>query len=184
MSRCSGTHWTPDHPRSRGVDSIVHELCDHVWGSSPLARGRQPDYWSPAHHVRIIPARAGSTVEYSRELSPPGDHPRSRGVDRRMTPLNRAFSGSSPLARGRPPGDRGSGRPELDHPRSRGVDGPVIRRLGTGVGIIPARAGSTLTPCGLSTRSRDHPRSRGVDLQISVGLRDPQGSSPLARGRP
>ena len=70
-------------------------------------------------------------------------------------------SGSSPLARGLPPG--------------RGVPG----RSG---GIIPARAGFTMTTTTVASWTTDHPRSRGVYRPKRPPRRPRCGSSPLARG--
>ena len=70
-------------------------------------------------------------------------------------------AGSSPLARGLPPGPP-----------------PPARRLG----IIPARAGFTATRPMTPSSPTDHPRSRGVYCgQVTDGGRA-GGSSPLARG--
>ena len=93
-----------DHPRSRGVYVIG-------WNRKDASR------W-------IIPARAGFTMKNCAISLWVWDHPRSRGVYVggliRFSPYN----GSSPLARGLPPGGR--------------------RRTGR-TGIIPARAGFTTT---------------------------------------
>ena len=110
--------------------------------------------------------------------------------------------GSSPLARGLPPGQGRRQRVRGDHPRSRGVysrtDTPLIltagssplarglRRRGHGGEvprrIIPARAGFT-RPWRSSTKAcMDHPRSRGVYPTYSKAETSTGGSSPLARG--
>ena len=70
-------------------------------------------------------------------------------------------AGSSPLARGLPPGPP-----------------PPARRLG----IIPARAGFTPRRGGTRRAGRDHPRSRGVYGDETDDTIEPDGSSPLARG--
>ena len=70
-------------------------------------------------------------------------------------------AGSSPLARGLPPG------------RS---DRQVPRR------IIPARAGFTRHGRAGDQSRGDHPRSRGVYLTFEGYILDVEGSSPLARG--
>ena len=69
-----------DHPRSRGVYTLVRAETGAEFGSSPLARGLRcsPPGRSPS--TRIIPARAGFTRPYSRSIVLPWDHPRSRGV--------------------------------------------------------------------------------------------------------
>jgi len=130
-----------DHPRSRGVYTRKIFPVTSIAGSSPLARGLLGMVGSLAGGNRIIPARAGFTIE-AREYSPGReDHPRSRGVYRASPDSSTPCTGSSPLARG-----------------LRECDG---LRVGD-ARIIPARAG--FTPRGLPVRHRreDHPRSRGV----------------------
>ena len=78
--------WVPlvdvfaDHPRSRGVHSIIPLGAATIFGSSPLARGsrRLVGCWIVCW--RIIPARAGFTSPPCRPPGPAPDHPRSRGV--------------------------------------------------------------------------------------------------------
>ena len=111
-----------DHPRSRGVYRISSIMHSTVSGSSPLARGL-PGLDSPSRgEYRIIPARAGFTFPYTQPILTREDHPRSRGVYRDSYSHMHITPGSSPLARGLRPGDRGEGS---------------VR------GIIPARAGFT-----------------------------------------
>ena len=89
------------------------------------------------------------------------DHPRSRGVYTRLTPINPQQGGSSPLARGLP------GEYRLRRARLR---------------IIPARAGFTRRRSRPACGSWDHPRSRGVYGRVRDPHGAPAGSSPLARG--
>ena len=110
-------------------------------GSSPLARG-----------LRGAGAARGGQV---------ADHPRSRGVYRRIHWLALAVKGSSPLARG-----------------LRAAIGTMV----TQPGIIPARAGFTRRRWRHCPAGRDHPRSRGVYPPEPRGQREARGSSPLARG--
>ena len=154
-----------DHPRSRGVYSMVWNGVVSPIGSSPLARGLLADLRESCQR----------TV----------DHPRSRGVYATAPAVLALVTGSSPLARGLPlpvhgekllpgiiPARAGftgaapsSAPAPPDHPRSRGVyctqwaaqghrDGssPLARGLhadGKVIGcdgrIIPARAGFTST---------------------------------------
>ena len=72
-------------------------------------------------------------------------------------------AGSSPLARGLPPGA-----------------GDVVGRGG----IIPARAGFTRRSCSSCRCRADHPRSRGVYVGKTYTFGAIIGSSPLARGLP
>ena len=81
----------------------------------------------------------------------------------RVTEIWVTWSGSSPLARGLPPGLGGA----ADDAR-----------------IIPARAGFTVLRYNNITGDEDHPRSRGVYPGVHVEGLPPRGSSPLARGLP
>ena len=56
---CAGPPW--DHPRSRGVYSSTGPSRPPSAGSSPLARGLQPEQRAHGRHLGIIPARAGFT---------------------------------------------------------------------------------------------------------------------------
>ena len=89
----------------------------------------------------IIPARAGFTSARAGDIV--------------------CWGGSSPLARGLPPG---------------GVDPVQPWR------IIPARAGFTPAPRPSGPPSADHPRSRGVYFRDGGRAGWRTGSSPLARG--
>ena len=59
--RRSSVHDHPDHPRSRGVYRTGSGSSSSSGGSSPLARGLQPDGCGDVTGTRIIPARAGFT---------------------------------------------------------------------------------------------------------------------------
>ena len=110
-------------------------------GSSPLARGLLRAAQKNYDRFRIIPARAGFTIQFRQVASQSRDHPRSRGVYVRAERIEDDEKGSSPLARGLR-GDSGVRRPEER--------------------IIPARAGFTSGSLFLRCSSTDHPRSRGV----------------------
>ena len=191
-----------DHPRSRGVYRCTADPRGRGAGSSPLARGLREKSPTKGGFGGIIPARAGFTAPRRGRRRWPRDHPRSRGVYHRVSPLAGQVVGSSPLARGlrRPrwcgPASRS------DHPRSRGVyqgsrppsccpwgSSPLARGLPfderTRIwmrGIIPARAGFTPVPITHGALPTDHPRSRGVYAVTTPGGYTVGGSSPLARG--
>ena len=130
-----------DHPRSRGVYGPT-ALGEKVSvGSSPLARGLLPTGQFLIQHGGIIPARAGFTLQGRCDVFGGSDHPRSRGVYCPLMRIGPGPMGSSPLARGLPPGHL-----ERTHH----------------VGIIPARAGFTVAVLGDFRGETDHPRSRGV----------------------
>ena len=111
-----------DHPRSRGVYASVILSRMAGAGSSPLARGLLAGFTTITGTSRIIPARAGFTIEVYAWDGGWRDHPRSRGVYQQIVSDDAAKKGSSPLARG------------LLHLEI----GRVIVH-----GIIPARAGFT-----------------------------------------
>ena len=150
-----------DHPRSRGEHLRWPDGDRSPSGSSPLARGALEPVQDRVHRMRIIPARAGSTLARSPTPSVTPDHPRSRGEHASRRFGNRVASGSSPLARGAP----------LE-----------AVECGGEFRIIPARAGSTR--CSRSHRSchPDHPRSRGEHAGAVAKGFATAGSSPLARG--
>ena len=91
-----------DHPRSRGVYVRSHLNISVNVGSSPLARGLHVKPNDRIMQMRIIPARAGFTTTASKENHDARDHPRSRGVYRRVLTALLDAGGSSPLARGLP----------------------------------------------------------------------------------
>ena len=119
-----------DHPRSRGVYWSPGRPLMISPGSSPLARGLQLVAAGELALVRIIPARAGFTSDILAGAREYWDHPRSRGVYSWSRQASWPLSGSSPLARGLPPG---------------------CGRGASGCGIIPARAGFTI-PGGVILR--------------------------------
>ena len=73
-----------DHPRSRGVYAATRRLAVRIQGSSPLARGLHAHGHARAARARIIPARAGFTGTPHPSPHPSRDHPRSRGVYKRL----------------------------------------------------------------------------------------------------
>ena len=128
-ARAGFTGWPPqrrssseDHPRSRGV---YYSWCGYPFyaaGSSPLARGLRTCPCTGSWPRRIIPARAGFTIEWLSPITKTKDHPRSRGVYARPPAIPFLPGGSSPLARGLPR-----------------LLSPTVGRMR----IIPARAGFT-----------------------------------------
>ena len=150
-----------DHPRSRGVYRRRSSTPGSGGGSSPLARGLHYQVVDWVTDERIIPARAGFTPVHGACERAHADHPRSRGVYPPPTVTAAVTVGSSPLARGLPPGSADD--------RS-------------GIRIIPARAGFTSPSAGRPAPPTDHPRSRGVYWSRPTPPRRIRGSSPLARG--
>ena len=101
-SASAGAGSAADHPRSRGVYPLWRTCRWYPRGSSPLARGLRGRPPRRGLGRRIIPARAGFTRMCAGGMSGVWDHPRSRGVYRRMPKSITSSPGSSPLARGLP----------------------------------------------------------------------------------
>ena len=152
-----------DHPRSRGVYRRGAQRGPSGLGSSPLARGLPPANTRAPRIRRIIPARAGFTIQTTQLDYFDTDHPRSRGVYSAPACVGILSVGSSPLARGLP---------------------PRVLLFGYPKRIIPARAGFTTCRPGKPGRRPDHPRSRGVYETMGISHQFVAGSSPLARGLP
>ena len=137
---------------------------------------------SPPVVMGIIPARAGFTRRAVGGRRCPWDHPRSRGVYTRPSPLH------SPEGR-IIPARAGFTYRAADPSPSRLTSSPLARGLHGRRGhraarlrIIPARAGFTRQPWRVSESSPDHPRSRGVYHRCWRLVCGRGGSSPLARG--
>ena len=154
---------TTAHPRSRGEHGKSFYVHGHKDGSSPLARGTQPYHASALRKLRLIPARAGNTLDTRRNPKPNPAHPRSRGEHLPLVPVILEDFGSSPLARGTP--------------LFPGFSFFLFR-------LIPARAGNTVGVPESTCRGSAHPRSRGEHMLVEQISEEHGGSSPLARGTP
>ena len=128
------------HPRSRGENPVHGSASRYVVGSSPLTRGKHGHIGSGPHDGRLIPAHAGKTSIAALSFLTRAAHPRSRGENAKLHSPNTRALGSSPLTRGKHPGQS---------PTS------------PGYGLIPAHAGKTPRPVTHQPRLRAHPRSRG-----------------------
>ena len=151
------------HPRSRG-ENMASAL--QTWGdegSSPLTRGKRRLLISHRKRLGLIPAHAGKTRAATVSVIHWRAHPRSRGENTYQACVGRAFAGSSPLTRGKPPLTALS---------------PKTTRL------IPAHAGKTGTWPSPGRRTWAHPRSRGENCIRSLMIAGLMGSSPLTRGKP
>ena len=130
-------------------------------GSSPRARGADPQESPFRHFPGIIPARAGSRSRLNKLRLAHQDHPRARGEQANGLWLRSGAGGSSPRA-------RGAERISLFAESSQG--------------IIPARAGSSVAVAHACSTLEDHPRARGEQLGRPMTYSDRKGSSPRARG--
>ena len=121
-AQCPDCRRTPAHPRSRGENGLDLTEVFTGGGSSPLTRGKHLATDTLPWDGGLIPAHAGKTRRWCRQLATPRAHPRSRGENQAFDPTADGDDGSSPLTRGKQrPGKRPS----------------VVYRL------IPAHAGKT-----------------------------------------
>ena len=200
--RCSRTRISAVHPRPRGEHSIDQARKCYLFGSSPPARGTRALARAALHVRRFIPARAGNTILFSRNISPVTVHPRPRGEHRIRRQVVVRHFGSSPPARGTHPPIKfgplkvrfiparagntiGAARaltPRPVHPRPRGEHDPRPGRARPGGRFIPARAGNTLSRVLRGWRSPVHPRPRGEHWDGLTYRQILNGSSPPARG--
>ena len=91
-----------DHPRSCGANREALPQTGYHGGSSPLVRGQQIRQRHRHPIRRIIPARAGPTVQRARKDRQRADHPRSCGANHLFLIQSLTHCGSSPLVRGQP----------------------------------------------------------------------------------
>ena len=162
---CGGCSRSPggrDHPRLRGGNYTMEQSRFLLWGSSPLARGKQHPGRPDGRRQRIIPACAGETATHGDDLCLSADHPRLRGGNPKTGVSTYADGGSSPLARGKLRCHRPGGRHSW---------------------IIPACAGETRFVAKAFRNEGDHPRLRGGNKMNEIMPYYNKGSSPLARGK-
>ena len=112
----------PTHPRSCGENALEDLAYMPAPGSSPLMRGKLFGGLVRRGLHGLIPAHAGKTGRGSQRTRATRAHPHSRGENYRLTIDRGAYTGSSPLMRGKPPIFLGENR---------------------GHGLIPAHAGKT-----------------------------------------
>ena len=131
-------------------------------GSSPLTRGKLAINVGGASLFGLIPAHAGKTDKENVIATIPSAHPRSRGENASGEGCIPAWSGSSPLTRGK----------HL-----------LWRLVSNRQRLIPAHAGKTAIRTNLWFGVEAHPRSRGENLKGAGRLVIGGGSSPLTRGK-
>ena len=129
------------HPRSRGENRPVWPTCRTIKGSSPLTRGKLTPIPQVLVGGGLIPAHAGKTRRFVRNVREDSAHPRSRGENSAGTSAAVSSAGSSPLTRGKLRGDSLSSAM---------------------IGLIPAHAGKTATLVGGHDRGAgSSPLTRG-----------------------
>ena len=130
-------------------------------GSSPRTRGTGRIHQHIPGRVRFIPAHAGNRRVSGFRPAPATVHPRARGEQGCMSPLDKAIDGSSP--------------------RTRGTAQTSCLRAASRR-FIPAHAGNR-NSSRVSGRPRTvHPRARGEQVLVKRTRRDSTGSSPRTRG--
>ena len=149
------------HPRMRGEGSHPAASCASVSGSSPHARGGPGDGAAGGVVGGLIPACAGRARSFGVLTSPCAAHPRMRGEGSGGLDEKVSLEGSSPHARGGPPGAHRSSA------RSR---------------LIPACAGRAPTTTSGRPKHTAHPRMRGEHGSVDGTDALILGSSPHARG--
>ena len=150
-----------DHPRMCGEHRSVLVLSHLALGSSPHVRGALGADCRPLWMSGIIPACAGSTVNYHYRQLKAGDHPRMCGEHYCCCSVCFSSPGSSPHVRGAP---------------------IFSDETWLNTGIIPACAGSTQTAKLALQDARDHPRMCGEHCIVSWLCSARAGSSPHVRG--
>ena len=109
-------------------------------GSSPLTRGKLTRSSVGTAPCGLIPAHAGKTRRGRHSDETQRAHPRSRGENYRLTIDRGAYTGSSPLTRGKR---------------------EVTRYMNAAGRLIPAHAGKTSRITNQTFAVAAHPRSRG-----------------------
>ena len=149
------------HPRMRGERLTRHNARQRAHGSSPHARGTQPEPICQTGRLRFIPACAGNAPPCSSPRTPMPVHPRMRGERRIRSQTLASLFGSSPHARGTLL-YKLLGRPQLR--------------------FIPACAGNAPPLHPGRQKVPVHPRMRGERGWPTQSTSPLCGSSPHARG--
>ena len=148
------------HPRAGGENACEASERRGQVGSSPRGRGKPTHALATGFKRRLIPARAGKTIECRPEASDEEAHPRAGGENRDDERGERVCHGSSPRGRGKL--------------RSRAAALRASR-------LIPARAGKTGAGAGVGVRA--HPRAGGENPAAQEAASLTRGSSPRGRGK-
>ena len=132
------------HPHSRGENQPRRAARLHVWGSSPLTRGKPGVPGDSGQGHGLIPTHAGKTGAGHEYHDSCEAHPHSRGENGWASHPWRTDQGSSPLTRGKllvGAGDNLAG------------------------GLIPTHAGKTRGVSVVPQASGAHPHSRGENVR-------------------
>ncbi len=190
------------HPRAGGDHRPQRGERLRVRGSSPRGRGPRRVRDVRVDRAGLIPARAGTTIEWCGQASAVWAHPRAGGDHRQVPRETPPFRGSSPRGRGprhrlilsdarqqahpRAGGDHvrqqaGPFATTGSSPRGRGPPrrAPHVRGR---PGLIPARAGTTRRERPQLALTWAHPRAGGDHWWSRPPDGHLRGSSPRGRG--
>ena len=131
-------------------------------GSPPHTRGKCQHGGSLATGHGITPAYAGKMPPFSFGSSSERDHPRIRGENPSIQPLDPLHTGSPPHTRGK-----------LAHTLKK------VRKFR----ITPAYAGKIFRQLFVKRPSADHPRIRGENEGARIDVGEDGGSPPHTRGK-
>ena len=155
-------HQRPAHPRVGGENYTNKATINGQSGSSPRGRGKLEPCGKRRPYVRLIPAWAGKTQNFTSQDVDMRAHPRVGGENEIGCGVMFAACGSSPRGRGKLASRRNSATPN---------------------GLIPAWAGKTCNPWCLRRLIPAHPRVGGENARAFAGEHEGDGSSPRGRGK-
>ena len=150
------------HPRACGENTNIPDQFGGGGGSSPRVRGKLRQGWIALASCRLIPARAGKTLQGSEYRTAGWAHPRACGENLQVSNLSRCDYGSSPRVRGKP----------------HRLPAAIRRRW-----LIPARAGKTPGSSRAPSGRGAHPRACGENGMLGAYVLSTSGSSPRVRGK-
>ena len=150
------------HPRAGGENDPTDPTHPLACGSSPRGRGKLAAALNVQPSERLIPARAGKTMQSTYPDAHYRAHPRAGGENGARFTQSWPRSGSSPRGRGK--------RADEEAPAGR-------------VGLIPARAGKTPLARWPRGPRQAHPRAGGENVTNRHVIAGGAGSSPRGRGK-
>ena len=159
---CPSGSTSKDHPRICGEKQLLLSVWQHLKGSPPHMRGKEPLAAWVLKSLGITPAYAGKRWGCVTGGSGCWDHPRICGEKRQLNLADSKQPGSPP------------------HMRGKGVQKSYARVT---VRITPAYAGKSCTSCSWWPRSQDHPRVCGEKCLCPTRTTQKLGSPPRMRGK-
>ena len=169
------------HPRAGGENPGGHSRQSRRIGSSPRGRGKRRACTRRKSWQRLIPARAGKTMELSAMMPMRSAHPRAGGENIAVIDAAVALIGSSPRGRGKPSSSPSKNSANQAHPRAGGENDGVVEvspgsagssprgrgkpwsqpKTPASLRLIPARAGKTSAYYASLPLLKAHPRAGG-----------------------